>query len=370
MISSSLTVTETALYWFHLSVGVPQHSVANLTIAGLNDVIGIVKYDTGYPQDQLTIDGMHWVPKGAKVSVVNKVTAFSSPLPQTAWLGIRLDTIMTPLEAFYVIKRTSQQFNPGFQMTYDKVIVNEGNGWDSATHKFTALTSGVYYVSYGIATIRGCCSYQALLNLMVNSNVKFLLSIYEGAMHNDVILARSSVLLHLNNGDTLYTMIPTLGNNYFYGDDSGQTYLLGFLSTPQSGSRQVAWSVASSSSVSGSSSKISFDALLVNENNTWDSANNWADIPVAGTYLVDLTAYLGKQSGTGNEWLRVLSNGNAIIELKLDAVQFDNSITRSRSTLVNLLVGDKLIIDSPANGSYYSSPSYLMAFSGLLVNPL
>ena len=50
-------------------------------------------------------------------------------------------------------KNASGILADGNQMTYDKVIVNEGNGWNSNLSAFKAPVSGYYFLSVGIVPI-------------------------------------------------------------------------------------------------------------------------------------------------------------------------------------------------------------------------
>ena len=104
-------------------------------------------------------------------------------------------------------------------------------------------------------------------------------------MHNDVIVARSLVLLHLSSGNTLCTVVFQYWKAYNYFEDGRRQRANIFvrfsfysLHTLIGLPNQVAWSVARSVSVNGPTHTILF-AILVNENNVWDSVNNWVNIP-------------------------------------------------------------------------------------------
>lgn len=377
--TGSLTVTQESLYWFHLSVGVPANSAANLIINGLNDTIGIAKYDDHFPEDQVTIDGMQWVAAGTQLSLNNKIVAFSSnSLPQTAWIGLRLDTLVDTLVAFYVVS-TQTYILPtkGSVMPYDKVIVNEGSGWNSASNQFVAPVSGNYFVSYGVATLRGCCYWQALLDLRVDAAYVFLLSIYEQAYRVNVTTARASLMVRMQAGQALYTTIDSSGNPCIYGDNNGQTYIQGFLYSPRL-TPAVAWSVGCTTfAFYGPLSVVPFDYIAVNvgvPSLPWIPGSNQVVIPVSGTYLIDLTMYLGERCAptcsNPDERVQVLLNGNIIIELQLYVAGFDNCISRSRATLLHLNIGDHLHVTVPTVGSYfYTITNFpIDAFTGFLVN--
>ena len=232
-ITSTLRITQPGLYWFHLSVGIPAYTAANSTIVGLNNTIGVMKTNTAYKDDQVAIDGLSWISSKTSlfVSTANKLYSSNSSVGETAWLWLRLDTAMQQLVAFYVVKTNTAQSTPnGGKVTYDKIIINEGNGWNKSSNTFMAPVSGYYFISYGTAASSGVhyCMQLALNSIIIEYNC-----VFETTVHNGLEISRATVMVHLNINDTIatftYLNLLCLGCEY-----SSYVYLQSFLYNPAS----------------------------------------------------------------------------------------------------------------------------------------
>ena len=367
--TGTFTVSKTGLYWFHLSAGVPAQTKASYCIAGISSTIGIIKDNTAYQNDQVTTDGLSWITSGTNLRIMTNYSLFSSSLVgETAWLWFRLDTAMQQLVAFYVIK--TQTFTSSvsdlIQMTYDKVIINEGNGWKSMYNLFEAPISGYYFISYGIASIPGKISCLQLITAAkkkIGSNC-----IYETSVRNGVEVARAAVMVYLNVSATLASYV--LGNFYYNGGGcSNCVYMQGFLYSPYA-SPKVAWSVIRKmDDFAGPLDTIQFDDIQVNEGSPWNKVSNVITIPRRGLYFIDLTTYLGNaQMNKPNANMQVLLNNSPVVVIQLDATGLNNGVIRSRSIMAQFSAGDTLRVAAPTSGSYYISNSAgVHVFTGFLL---
>ena len=316
-ISNMLTFIQSGLYWFHLSAGIPAQTTAHCIINGLNNTVGIIKSNTAYLNDQVTTDGLSWVARGQSLSVVTSNDLFSSSTGETAWLWFKLDTIMQTLVAFYVVKTSATSLlTEGIYMAYDKVIVNEGNGWNENSNKFFAPASGYYFISFSISTTSGERSYLKLVSDSTPDVIQ-MNCIYENSAHNGVEIARSAVMIHLNVNDTLASVV---GVSFSYAGSqlSSYVYLQGFLYNP-SNSPKLAWSVMRKvGSFTGPIDSLQYDTVYVNEGNPWNTTTNHVCVPIAGLYFIDLTTYMCESSNDYNENIQVSLNNSLVIELKLN----------------------------------------------------
>ena len=372
-ITSSLELSETGLYWFHLSIGVPAYTKANCTINGLSNTIGIIKDNTAYTDDQVTVDGLSWVSKGIKLSVFTSYNLFNSnsSVGETAWIWLRLDTVMQQVVAFYVVKTSAEEtLSDGLQLTYDQVIINEGNGWNQSFNMFVAPVSGNYFVSFGIASPSKTSS---CLKLVKNPSTTNIVSvkiscIKETSAHNGVEIARAAIMIYLNVNDSLASFVVT--NSVFYNGNgtSGYTYLQSFLYNPSNGSK-IAWSVLRKmTDFFGPVDPMQFDFVQVNNGNPWKTSSYNVIIPKMGLYLVDLSTNLCGFYGSFNENVQVMLNNSSIIESKLNTTVLGDCITRSRAVMIQLYAGDVLRVRVPTNRSYYySSNNGHHAFTGFLL---
>ena len=168
----------TGLYWFHLSAGVPPFTKALYGIQNSpSDFIGINKSNTMYPKDQVSTDALRWVSAESKLSVATSYTLNNDALlSQTSWLWLRLNSFIKPLVAFHVILTTSISLIEFYPIPFDRVLVNEGGGWNLATSKFSPPVLGIYYFTFGVASTS---ENKAAMIMMLNDHVKIYIGVYE-----------------------------------------------------------------------------------------------------------------------------------------------------------------------------------------------
>ena len=367
-------ISTTALYWFHLSLGIPSYTKALYGIQlTTNDFLGINKTNTAYPNDQVTTDALCWVSSGSKLSITTTYNIYNSgQLTQTSWLWLKLDSFITPLVAFHVALTTS--FSPGSSVDatvpFNKVFVNEGGGWNSATYKFSPPMSGIYYISFGAATTSGK---RAAMTLRQSSQYRVFSGMWESSLHNGLESNRASVLLNVATTDFIFC--SSYNGHYYEGNSNNLNYLMGFLYNPSSFNK-IAWSVGRSlGGFTGPVDNVQFNVVYVSSGISWNSTTSSVIITVSGSYIVDITCYLcGTGKGNGNENMQLLLNGNPIIELKLTSFIADDCVTRSRTVATQLKAGNQLTVRALIVGSYYgfgdSQGRQFIVYSGFLINPL
>ena len=93
---------------------------------------------------------------------------------------------------------------------YDKVNLNDGNGYNKATGKFTAPSSGLYvfHVSTG-AMDRS----HAVIELVLNRNVRNI-AWADSADHSDRTFVTTVTPLRLKKGDVVSTRTGFAGGRY------------------------------------------------------------------------------------------------------------------------------------------------------------
>jgi hypothetical protein len=118
-------------------------------------------------------------------------------------------------------------------------------------------------------------------------------------VHSNIITMRSSTMLQLTANAVVTYHTISAGN---YGSSNGLINAQGFLYSPLgSAAAAVAWCVRDSAASLGPASVVPFVAININLQGAWNTATKKVTIPVAGTYLIDLTATLrGSASGCGN----------------------------------------------------------------------
>ena len=366
-----------ALYYFHYSAGVPANSMVCYKMNGLNFTIGIIKTDTGYPEDQVTTDNMQWIDANTSLSVSTSYVMFNQgPLSQSAWLWFRIDTAMQPIVAFRVALSKQLSAPPlGSVLKFDTVLLNEGQGWNRTISQFIAPVAGYYFASLGVAALGG---YKSCMYLAVNTQTPLCTCLQEMNSRNNIETVRNALMVYLNQGDVMYGQVYDNVTSYYYSDNTFPVFLQAFLYSPANYLPPVAWSVSRSSTspFSGPIDYMMYDIINVNVGGVWNQTNNYASINVAGVYFLDLGSYLGgctsQYSTNCSELVQLLLNGSPIIEVKLNTSTMDNNdLARSRSILIQLSIGDAMRVRMPTGkNSRYINGKVVNEFTGFLINPI
>jgi hypothetical protein len=95
---------------------------------------------------------------------------------------------------------STKTFSRGSIIVFDKVFTNVGNGYDSATGKFTAPTKGVYLFTWSAMSDAGKMSHPGLYVNGTLSGQNAQNNLRGGAYIN----ASNSAVLVIKKGDTVY----------------------------------------------------------------------------------------------------------------------------------------------------------------------
>ena len=361
---NTFLVSQRSLYWFHLSAGVPANKMTNYKLNGLNYSSFVYSSATAYPPDQLTTDTLQWIPPNASLWVSSDQTLYSTSNYETAWFGFRLDNLFNPLVAFAV--QLTQPYTTSSAIKFNRVLVNEGNGYNINDGLFTAPINGIYFFSS--TTTNNI--YIAVNNYV---NVKLCVFLNDNAhTSSDLVSVRGSILLTLKVNDKVQ-IIPRV-KELIRTNQDGFASFSGFVYSPIFGFK-IAWSVVRKTFIMGPSDYAFFDEINTNQGNCWHKASNRVIIPVSGIYFVDLgSPHCGKGfqwchdgDGNGDTVIQVLCNENIIVNKKLSVITYENCGVRSRATLVSLNTSDELRINVPTGGCHYSDAYGMIWFNGFLL---
>jgi hypothetical protein len=139
-----------SLYWMHIGVEIPMMTQACVQVS-----------NTRLAVNKTVLDNHHEIHSRSGVVSLEPETQVSVISTQSVatvyWSGFSLDNLMDPLVAFYVGRSSSTSPNDvitvvGFykKITYDTVIVNEGNAWDPENSCFKAQHVGLYLFSVSV----------------------------------------------------------------------------------------------------------------------------------------------------------------------------------------------------------------------------
>ncbi len=349
--ASSLLVTQSSLYWHHLSVGVPSSYTTYYRLNGVNYITSINTTSSLLLDDMVTSDTLQWMPTNTALFVSNQEHVYSNGYQDTAWLGFQLDNRFSPLYAFHVanVNRTLNitQYAP---VTYSSVLVNEGNVWNAVTNTFTAPATGSYFFAYSSQN-------------QPQVGVSGVYIAVNGIKHHFIALNILLVGVNVVRGSVMLSLAPSdqvQFRCYYEVTGSGTTnYAQGFYYSPITGPA-TAWSVTRSTGggYMGSFDPFTFNNVEVNVGGAWNSTTNQVQIVVSGTYVVDLTTYLCTKSfcpGSNGDMAMSVQrlNNNAIIALHLSIFNVGtNCLSRSRMTIVQLYAGDYLRVTASANACF------------------
>jgi hypothetical protein len=183
------------------------------------------------------------------------------------------------------------------RITFDRVLINEGNAWSAVNSSFTAPCAGTYFISFAIAGMAGP---SAAAGVLVNG-VQVPGVIIKGNP-NGLLLARSSSMLQLAANDVVNF------KSYFTLTSStdGLVNAQGFYYSPLGGAAAaVAWAVSfktpSGITITGPVPVVSYPIIFVNLQGAFNNATNKVTIPLGGMYFIDLTIRMLANATTLND---------------------------------------------------------------------
>ena len=342
-------------YWFHLSVGILNIFTANYAMVGGNTTLNVIRSTINIgvnnkSLDMTSRDDLMWLRKGQVLHVYSSSDVYSDALAQTTWIGMQLDSIMSPFIAFAVNGAGSTSLSSGVYqlMSFQNVFVDTIGAWNYSQNTFVAPRSGLYFISFSATASYGLTQ-NIIISLFVN-NKNTALQNYPSIWFGNIRVVNqetlsTALLINFQKGDRV--------GLYLSGLATYQASLSGFFYNGVNGLNNTAWFVVTNNSYIGVQNPLPFNTVLVNQGNGWQRSQQKFVAPFAGLYYVYLTGYHLET----NYQLRVLLNGNTVVTLQQE---FGNGYpTRSSATLVRLNQYDKLSVVQPAG---YTSNT--VAFSG------
>ena len=346
-------------YVIHLSSAVKDSKQINF-FAQINFLkIGLRSTSTNISgMDTLSRDFIYTLAQGTQTYLnLANGTASCGPMRQASWSAFLLDNLMKPLVAFHV-GRDSSFYNIG-KVDFNIPLIQTGCMWNSTTRTFTATHTGIYVFSLSCAT-QGNQYYDVFICINGMPTHELMLA---STTHNGIDMSSRTVVMFLATGDEVYI---ELVSGSLYSDAGYLTSFAGFLYEPLDG-RKVIWSVHQRSSVSGQLNPFPFDEVAVNIGNGWNATSNRFVAPYSGVYQLHLTVTIQPFSTINYQLVR---NGGAYANVYGSIIIHNGYETRSRSIMIDALVGDIFnIISNLSASNLYSNQFRLISFSGFLLCP-
>jgi hypothetical protein len=130
--NSILTITNTGLYWLHLSAGVPPNTQCEIRIKGLAFVPDLIRAHSTYSLlvDTISRDGIIPLTNGDRLTLSSTYYPLASDgLLQTSFAGFNIGETMRRETAFYLGKSFNQT-SLGL-VSFDAVHVDTELAWSS-----------------------------------------------------------------------------------------------------------------------------------------------------------------------------------------------------------------------------------------------
>jgi hypothetical protein len=155
----------------------------------------------------------------------------------TSLLGYRLDNIMST-QVYFSVQCTATSVVANTVITFDRVLINVGNAWNTANNAFTAPYDGNYFFSFATGAPNGTSL--LAIYLMLNGEYVGAAYVYDN-VRNSYTMLRGATMLQLSANAVVTYQSYNAGD---YGSTDGLINAQGFLYSPLGGAAAaVAWGV-------------------------------------------------------------------------------------------------------------------------------
>ena len=200
------SLVEQSLYWTHIAVDAPPFTPTILQLSDKSMSIYVNQTTTNVTVT-LAISGVITVQPNTQLNFIT----FSNS-SAIYWSAFRIDTLFNPLIAFRVVRTTS--ITSMSQVTFDKVMLNEGNVWNISANKFIAPYDGIYLFSFS-----GGIRYQSGAVIYLTRNTTELMQApgaYGDVFFSGVDVVSKTCVLALKAADPIH--LRYIQKSYLYSD--------------------------------------------------------------------------------------------------------------------------------------------------------
>ena len=357
---------QAGIYWFVYTVIWNGATEANITMLGTNQTLSpqaVRLHKRFWNDDVLSSSSILTLTNGQNLSMFSVYHTKATTETGSSWGAFIIDSLMSPLVLFEVI---GLRLNAVSKATYTIISVDEGNGWSYNDNNFVAKTTGVYYFSATIF-INTLKKMQAYFS--VNNSYFCTLVYFDTAFYEYIDTVSRGCLLSLQKNDKVTLTIDK--RNY---DAVKGAYLRGFFYSPRHDIK-IAWSLHNDQNVSSfQNTTVEFNRVLLSPNNaTWNSDSKILTISISGVYFIEI---VGSSNNYSSFWEKnsidmcLLLNSSSYLSI-LNFKSNAQGITRSRSVIVHLGIGDRVSVISLGDRTVHMSGYYYqgLSFQGFLLYP-
>ena len=334
----------TGNYFFHLSSSFKYYSGVQIQMKTLTSGVITQIYQTSTIHNSYEITSLTFMGTFTKNAPLYLYVNLGTIL-KSSWSAFLLDNLMYPLIAFCARPSIGKVMNNNLKIDFEDTNFNIGNAWNSTADVFTAPRTGVYVFSVSFSVI---ASVREGISVIVR-NAEYQRIIIANNNHNGTIMTGKTFALYLSVGDTVY--LNVVYNNQLYSDNYYSMSFAGFLYEPLH-THKVIWSVHRISNINGQYNPLPFEDVSVNVGNGWNTTSNKFLVPYAGVYQLHLTV-----TSIGYAGINCLLVWNEVphADVLSTTVLYNNSITRSKSIMIEASVGDTFYIATMTSNKLYGS---------------
>ena len=355
----------TSLYWFHISIGIPSNTWANVRLIGCDRPLDIIRQNTSFKDTPMTTsrDGIMLLKEGTQLWLSSDYALYSDHYLQTSFSAFAITSIMDDPIAFSVAMSKSIYYQVGIKIPYDVVNIDTANAWNASNKEYVAPLNGIYVVSVSTAAYP---ENNHIMQISINNNFLLIASVYiTDANHSGLDIISRTVIAHLNKGDRLYTQFDAWNGLAYslYSDDRHQTTLQGYFYSSCC-IDPIAWFAGKfrNGDVTGEVFPFVFDKILINEGKGFNLMTNTFVVPLAGVYYIHLT------TGTRRARSKLVLMRNGLPAMNVHVESNDLIyLTSSRAIILQLELYDELRIRLPYGYSAFSNSNQYVTFSGFRI---
>ena len=333
----------------------PGSTQCEIRTRGISQINELVRAHTSYTTnvDTLCREVLINLARGEEIFLSSTYPLSSDGNLQTAFASFSVDETMNPIIAFHVARSNSETKSGRF--TFDTILVDTNNRWNTETNDYTIQVAGIYVLSIMTGAYSG---YGHVAYLKQNSQevstIKFSTSSQDAT---DLI---TKTILCFSNANDKFSL--ELYTGYVYSDLRHFISFSGFMYSPISS--PVAWYVATSSGAqTGPVDPFIFEEVIININNVgggWYLDTNTYIVPLSGVYYINLCSGSSPYTMVN---LLLLLNDDPVNNIQIMAQNRNGYDVRGKSIIMRLEEGDELRVMLPSGYAAYSD-SRTTTFSG------
>ncbi len=368
--SHEYTVPADGTYFFHMAAGAAAGWKVDLDFSGLPQKNGIFRNSVAHTgRDTMSRDLLLDLASEdlLYVAMGNDSVVHSDSMRQTVIAGFSLGEFMDQVLAFSA--STAYVFTEaGFNVPFDNVQLNTGDGYSVAGREFTAPVNGIYYFSLAIGVSAGIpMRAQFVLN---GEGVSELWR--ASLVHDGTDSLSKALLVQLSAGDTVGVRLET-GRVLYDPSYPHISTFSGFLYSPAF-AEPKAWCVHSNVSQITQESPLDplpYNVISLNEDDLYNPENHTVTIPTTGLYFIHFSGGMqGYISGESSLSARLVPEGSPMgvaVDLYRSVNYNDQPDTLSRGLLVELEAGTSIRMVLQHYSTIYSDSDLQTSFLGFLL---